>query len=188
MIFNIDEVTVYFPYPYIYKEQNEINYLSADEMENLLPPINSTEEKFWLSGKNGTAPPILARGWRYGSPDNPNTSWNFQDQKAEPGVSAMQAFTDDNPNVLGGSYQTFNAKNNKRTIEGWLDQSRTGSDGEPLFTSVRDLGTYPHPDPNFQYLVGGGTQLPTAQQGGLAQALAGKYIRNYYNQSQSQNQ
>jgi len=163
---------------------DELNSMPIDEMDALLPPIHSVEEKFWLSGKNGTQPPILARGWRYGSPENPNTSWNFQDQKAEPGVSAMQAFTEENPNVLGGSYQTFNAKNNKRTIEGWLDQSRTGSDGEPLFTGVRDLGPYPHPDPGFQYLIGGGTQLPTAQQGGFAKALAGKYLRQYANAQQ----
>lgn len=156
---------------------SEIGYLSADEIDALLPPINSVEERFWKAGYEGKDPPILARGWRYGKPENPNTSWNFQDQRAEPGVSAMQAFTDENPNVLGGSYEMFNGKNNKRTIEGWLDRSATGSDGEPLFTGVRDLGTYPHPDPNFQYLAGG--QSPIAG----ANALAGKYFRGMANGS-----
>lgn len=156
---------------------SEIGYLSADEIDALLPPINSVEERFWKAGYEGKDPPILARGWRYGKPENPNTSWNFQDQRAEPGVSAMQAFTDENPNVLGGSYEMFNGKNNKRTIEGWLDRSATGGDGEPLFTGVRDLGTYPHPDPNFQYLAGG--QSPIAG----ANALAGKYFRGVANGS-----
>ena len=156
---------------------SEIGYLGADEIDALLPPINSVEERFWKAGYEGKDPPILARGWRYGKPENPNTSWNFQDQRAEPGVSAMQAFTDENPNVLGGSYEMFNGKNNKRTIEGWLDRSATGSDGEPLFTGVRDLGTYPHPDPNFQYLAGG--QSPIAG----ANALAGKYFRGMANGS-----
>lgn len=155
---------------------SEINYLSADELDAILPPPHSVEERFWSAGYNGKDPPILARGWRYGRPQSPHASWNFQDEKPELGVSAMQAFTDENPNVLGGSYETFNGRNNKRTIEGWLDRSAVGSDGEPLFTGVRDLGEYPHPDPNFQYFAG--DQSPIAG----AQGLLGRYMRGVMNQ------
>lgn len=156
--------------------ESEINQLSADEMDALLPPANSPEERFWSAGYYGKEPPILARGWRYGKPSNPHSSWNFQEQKPEVGVSAMQAFTDENPNVLGGSYELFNGNSDKRTIEGWLDRGAVGSDGEPLFTGVRDLGPYPHPNPNFQYLVGG--QSPIAG----ANTLLGRYFRGMASQ------
>ena len=69
----------------------------------------------------------------------------------------MEAFTDENPNVIGGTYQMLNASENPVIVEGWMLDEH-GSDGEPLMRGTKVIGKYPNE--NIKYFTYGKSNTP----------------------------
>jgi hypothetical protein len=154
----------------------------------------------YRDGHNGnprgytSAKAVVAK--RIGEVPESGVSMNFREQKAEPGLSVLGIY--ENGEYMPQNNSTFEMFNNgpKRNVMGYKSENWIGSDGENILLRPVDLGpdgsriksatgnrgTFDPTDPNITHFAGG-TQSPGQS---LANGLAGKYIRRYFNQDQEQ--
>lgn len=106
--------------------------LSVYEQADLVAHVTHSYDLMWWfdEGASGGPIPAWTSGWRYHAVPECGHSYNFRDDRYEPGVSMMAV--DGSDATPDGTYALFNGDDAKRTnVAGWLS-CRTGSDGEPL--------------------------------------------------------
>ena len=92
--------------------------------------MHSRDLGWWFEeGVESDTLPIWTVGWRYGNVPQSGQSYNYRDNRSEPGISMMQV--EGSADEPDGSFELFNSDLPRVRLNGWLS-ARTGSDGEPL--------------------------------------------------------
>jgi hypothetical protein len=101
--------------------------------------FNDVLNLFFEAGKSGRTIPPYVTGWRYGNIPACGKSYNYRDQRPEPGVSLM-AIDGDEMQPTDGISIMFIAAQNRPVVKvsGWLHFKR-GSDGEPCLVSATEI-------------------------------------------------
>lgn len=114
------------------KDREKYGDLNTWAYDNNAPTWDDLLDASWKAGWDGRDCPVQASGWRYGDVPASGKSYNYRDQRPEPGISMMYIKTVDG--IEYGTRDKVSAvfvrdRRNRVEVSGWL--VGFGSDGEP---------------------------------------------------------
>lgn len=119
-------------------QDKTIQEIVYDELVTDVYMFDNSWQLFFTAGHKGHDLPQWVTGWRYGNVPQCGVSYNYRDDKPEPGISMMEITTPDGNKIVTKDklFAIFNGGGRPQVhAAGWLHFDR-GSDGEPMLVDA----------------------------------------------------